>query len=146
LHPLCKKELKRKMNLSDQVASLRKMKLWQAGCSNSRHCSHTHMLACPPSDNCTSSALDAVLDWSLTLSLGEQQRLAWARLLLAKPMLALLDEASSAMDQELEAVLYKVRSSTAGDECFDWSRPLLVFIRLATFQGHLGIICLCLDI
>ncbi|KAG2501210.1 hypothetical protein HYH03_001023 [Edaphochlamys debaryana] len=55
-----------------------------------------------------SSALDAVADWSGSLSLGEQQRLGWARLLLARPRLALLDEATSALDQETEAKLYKV--------------------------------------
>ncbi|MBM4312487.1 MAG: ABC transporter ATP-binding protein/permease, partial [Deltaproteobacteria bacterium] len=41
---------------------------------------------------------DAVLDWGQLLSLGEQQRLAFARLLLAKPAYAILDEATSALD------------------------------------------------
>ncbi len=42
------------------------------------------------------AALDSVADWSGALSLGEQQRLGWARLLLARPLpkLALLDEVS----------------------------------------------------
>ncbi len=40
---------------------------------------------------------------------GEQQRLAWARLLVARPRLALLDEATSALDQATEAELYAVR-------------------------------------
>lgn len=44
------------------------------------------------------------------LSLGEQQRLAFARLLLAGPKLALLDEATSALDTKNEALLYKVGS------------------------------------
>lgn len=55
-----------------------------------------------------SSALDVVTDWSAVLSLGEQQRLAWARLLLASPRLALLDEATSALDGDTEAALYDV--------------------------------------
>lgn len=60
----------------------------------------------------STSALDAVADWAGTLSLGEQQRLAWARLLLARPQLALLDEATSALDQETEAALYKASQAT----------------------------------
>jgi ABC-type uncharacterized transport system fused permease/ATPase subunit len=54
------------------------------------------------------SALDYVADWSGMLSLGEQQRLAFARLLLAAPKLALLDEATSALDTKNEALLYQV--------------------------------------
>jgi ABC-type uncharacterized transport system fused permease/ATPase subunit len=54
------------------------------------------------------SALDYVADWSGILSLGEQQRLAFARLLLAAPRLALLDEATSALDTKNEALLYQV--------------------------------------
>jgi putative ATP-binding cassette transporter len=53
--------------------------------------------------------LDTVLDWASSLSVGEQQRMAWARLLLAKPKLALLDEATSALDTETEEALYDVR-------------------------------------
>lgn len=55
------------------------------------------------------AALSYVADWSGMLSLGEQQRLAFARLLLAAPTLALLDEATSALDTTNEALLYKVR-------------------------------------
>ena len=36
--------------------------------------------------------LDAVRDWSDMLSLGEQQRLTFARLLISRPKLAILDE------------------------------------------------------
>lgn len=41
------------------------------------------------------------------LSLGEQQRLAIARVLLARPALALLDESTSALDEANEAALYR---------------------------------------
>jgi len=41
------------------------------------------------------------------LSLGEQQRLAFARLLLARPGYAVLDEATSALDEPNEALLYR---------------------------------------
>jgi putative ATP-binding cassette transporter len=46
------------------------------------------------------------LDWADVLSLGEQQRLAFARLLVNRPKYAVLDEATSALDVENEAILY----------------------------------------
>jgi len=53
-----------------------------------------------------STALDTIEDWAPKLSLGEQQRLAFARLLLARPSLAVLDESTSALDETREAQLY----------------------------------------
>lgn len=50
--------------------------------------------------------LDAELDWADVLSLGEQQRLAFARLFLSQPRYAVLDEATSALDIRNEEVLY----------------------------------------
>ena len=47
-------------------------------------------------------------DWSKRLSLGEQQRLAFARLLLIRPALIFLDEATSALDEKSEAALYRM--------------------------------------
>jgi putative ATP-binding cassette transporter len=52
--------------------------------------------------------LDDVADWSRILSLGEQQRLAFGRLLLARPTIAFLDEATSAMDEGLEDAMYRL--------------------------------------
>ncbi|HUH88704.1 MAG TPA: ABC transporter ATP-binding protein/permease [Pusillimonas sp.] len=52
--------------------------------------------------------LDEVGDWTRILSLGEQQRLAFGRLVLARPALAFLDEATSAMDEGLEDAMYRL--------------------------------------
>jgi putative ATP-binding cassette transporter len=49
---------------------------------------------------------EVVLDWADVLSLGEQQRLAFARLLVNRPGYAVLDEATSALDVGNEANLY----------------------------------------
>ncbi|CAH2033390.1 unnamed protein product [Thlaspi arvense] len=51
--------------------------------------------------------LESLQEWSSVLSLGEQQRLAFARLLLCQPKLALLDESTSALDEANEAHLYQ---------------------------------------
>ncbi|HEX5142227.1 MAG TPA: ABC transporter ATP-binding protein/permease [Mycobacterium sp.] len=50
--------------------------------------------------------LDEVDDWAKVLSPGEQQRIAFARVLLTKPKVVFLDEASSALDEGLETTLY----------------------------------------
>jgi len=52
--------------------------------------------------------LNAVLDWSNTLSLGEQQRLAFGRLLINRPKLVVLDESTSALDVVAEEKMYKL--------------------------------------
>ena len=52
--------------------------------------------------------LDVELSWSDVLSLGEQQRLAFARLLLSQPDFAILDEATSALDVHNEQRLYQL--------------------------------------
>lgn len=50
--------------------------------------------------------LDTAQRWSQRLSPGEQQRLAFARVLLNRPDWVFLDEATSALDEELEQRLY----------------------------------------
>lgn len=50
--------------------------------------------------------LDVEKDWSRTLSPGEQQRLGFGRVLLTKPTVLFLDEASSALDEGMERTMY----------------------------------------
>lgn len=45
-------------------------------------------------------------DWSKVLSLGEQQRLAFARIVYNHPAVAVLDESTSALDEESEKAMY----------------------------------------
>ena len=52
--------------------------------------------------------LDVEADWAKVLSPGEQQRVAFARVLLAKPKAVFLDEATSAVDEGLEFSLYQL--------------------------------------
>lgn len=51
--------------------------------------------------------LSKEVDWSNILSLGEQQRVSFARLFLKKPAIAFLDEATSALDEPNERMLYE---------------------------------------
>lgn len=54
------------------------------------------------------SRLDEDQDWAKVLSPGEQQRVAFARILLTKPKAVFLDEATSALDPGLEYALYSL--------------------------------------
>jgi putative ATP-binding cassette transporter len=46
--------------------------------------------------------------WNQSLSPGEQQRLGIARALLHKPQFLMLDEATASLDEETEALLYRL--------------------------------------
>jgi ABC transporter len=50
--------------------------------------------------------------WAAVLSPGEQQRLAFARLLLAAPALAVLDEATSALPEDDAVQLYRTLAAS----------------------------------
>ncbi|MFM6139173.1 MAG: ABC transporter ATP-binding protein/permease, partial [Sphaerospermopsis kisseleviana] len=55
---------------------------------------------------------DTELPWENILSLGEQQRLAFARLLVTRPSFTILDEATSALDLNNEGNLYQQLQET----------------------------------
>ncbi len=55
--------------------------------------------------------MEIVKDWPSVLSLGEQQRLAFARILLSQPKYVMLDEATSALDVKNERQLYELLRS-----------------------------------
>ncbi len=59
--------------------------------------------------------LDEEDDWTHILSLGEQQRLAIGRVLLNRPQVVFLDEASSAMDEGLEHAMYQLLRQSLPD-------------------------------
>ena len=52
--------------------------------------------------------LDDFADWTQMLSLGEQQRIAFARVLVARPQYLFLDEATAALDEDTEQHLYSL--------------------------------------
>jgi putative ABC transport system ATP-binding protein/putative ATP-binding cassette transporter len=58
------------------------------------------------------NGLDSITDWERVLSVGEQQRLAFARLLIQSPQYAILDEATSALDETNQTQLYQQLQTT----------------------------------
>jgi ABC-type uncharacterized transport system fused permease/ATPase subunit len=79
--------------------------------------------------------LNAVLDWGNTLSLGEQQRLAFGRLVVNQPRLVVLDESTSALDMATEAKMYGLLAEMSRKELKNiggLTRPGLTYISV----GH----------
>ncbi|MBI5569141.1 MAG: ABC transporter ATP-binding protein/permease [Desulfomonile tiedjei] len=58
--------------------------------------------------------LDHSNNWALALSLGEQQRIAFARVFLQQPDYVFLDEATASLDEEMEGALYRLMRSRLG--------------------------------
>jgi putative ATP-binding cassette transporter len=56
--------------------------------------------------------LDVEHDWATTLSLGERQAIAFARLLLAQPDFAFLDDAASSLSESRRAEIYRLLAQT----------------------------------
>lgn len=61
------------------------------------------------------AALDTPRDWDKALSPGEQQRLAFARVLLRRPRWLFLDEATAALDEATETRLYQLLDTRLPD-------------------------------
>jgi vitamin B12/bleomycin/antimicrobial peptide transport system ATP-binding/permease protein len=83
--------------------------------------------------------LDAELNWVDVLSGGEQQRLAFARLLLNRPRFAFLDEATSALDIAAEQNLYDALADSSSTFISIGHRPSLRKFHKKTveFRSHL---------
>jgi vitamin B12/bleomycin/antimicrobial peptide transport system ATP-binding/permease protein len=75
-------------------------------------------------------------DWTSILSLGEQQSLAFARLLLAQPDVAFLDEALSALPAERVRSLYELLSRTVTTYVSTASGPDLLEYHDQLLQLH----------
>lgn len=70
--------------------------------------------------------LDGAYDFARVLSLGEQQRISFARLLLAKPVYALLDEATSALDAARQRLVYRSLARSTASYLSVGHRPELL--------------------
>jgi len=68
---------------------------------------------------------DVEHDWASVLSLGEQQRVTFARILLNKPAYVILDEATSALDVKNEESLYRQLQGTGTTFISVGHRPIL---------------------
>jgi putative ATP-binding cassette transporter len=67
---------------------------------------------CLPDLIAKQGGLEAEKDWSRVLSLGEQQRISFARVLISGPKFVFLDEATSAMDIPTEGAVYQALADT----------------------------------
>ncbi|MCG9890238.1 MAG: ABC transporter ATP-binding protein/permease [Thermosynechococcaceae cyanobacterium MS004] len=78
--------------------------------------------------------LEAEKDWAAVLSQGEQQRLAFARILLSQPKYVILDEATSALDVANERRLYELLQSLDVTYISVGHRPSLVDYHQAVLE------------
>jgi putative ATP-binding cassette transporter len=87
-------------------------------------------------------SFDTEVPWENILSLGEQQRLAFARLLVTRPSFTILDEATSALDLQNEGNLYQQLQETKTtfisvghrESLFDYHQWVLELLQDSTWQ------------
>ncbi|MEB3356601.1 MAG: ABC transporter ATP-binding protein/permease [Synechococcales bacterium] len=94
------------------LGSLRQQLLYPYGDPATDEAELRHVLQQVELADLSKMNLDTVADWGQRLSVGEQQRLAFARLLLFQPTYAVLDEATSALAIDQEKHLYDQLSQT----------------------------------
>lgn len=78
-----------------------------------------------------STDLSRIDNWAEIFSVGEQQRVAFVRLLRGRPSLAILDEATSAMDIDTENKMYVQLASVCPSFVSVGHRP-----QLAQYHSH----------
>lgn len=85
-------------------------------------------------------------EWQDTLSPGEQQRLSIARLLYRRPAIAVLDEATSSLSEQVELQIYNlIKEVTASNRLFQFSSKNICRPTLCTSRLDTGIRCwLCM--
>ncbi len=67
--------------------------------------------------------LNEFTDWAKVLSPGEQQRIAFARVLLQKPRLIFLDESTSAIDEGQEFAIYRLAANHGSPTASSFRSP-----------------------
>ena len=101
--------------------------LREAVCYPDKPATHTDREIADAVDACElghlADRLDESGNWSMVLSPGEQQRLAFARALLVKPDWLFLDEASSALDEATEAAMYRLAGRAPAGRHHGQHRP-----------------------
>jgi vitamin B12/bleomycin/antimicrobial peptide transport system ATP-binding/permease protein len=118
------------------LADLRSQILYPYGCASDEEIAAALHAVKLPDLLDKHGGLDAVCDWSKVLSLGEQQRVAFARVLICKPTFVFLDEATSAVDIAMENWLYRTLAQTG-------ATYISVGHRLTILDHHTDILSLC---
>ena len=79
---------------------------------------------------------NTIHDWLSVLSLGQQQRLAFARVMLSQPAYAMMDEATSALDIDNERALYSVLADMKAVYVSVGHRPSLLEYHQKVLELH----------
>ena len=79
---------------------------------------------------------NTIHDWLSVLSLGQQQRLAFARVMLSQPAYAMMDEATSALDIDNERALYSMLADMKAVYVSVGHRPSLLEYHQKVLELH----------